>query len=134
MLAKDAPVLASTNQVLTGSTINGIYFNYQVACKTAVTAAIPQVYLQVVKNPGGNITIPTATAVGASDDKRYTIHQEMIQVENASGGNAKAIFNGVIVIPKGYKRFGPNDELIVQIFAPNIDITYCLQCHYKEFR
>ncbi len=130
----DAPVLANTGDVETGAKVNGIYLKVEVACLVEVASAIPNVYMIIVKNPGGNITAPSATAVGASDNKRFVIHQEMINVENVTGGQARILFNGVIAIPKGYRRFAPNDLLQLIIIAPSIQIAYCVQCHYKEFR
>ncbi len=135
VLAVDAPTLGNITQVETGSKVNGIYLKVEVASnETEVIGAIPNVYMMVFKNPGGNNTFPDANTVGTSDLKRYVIHQEMIMIENSKGGNPRVLFNGVIVIPKGMRRFAPNDELRVQVFSPVIDIAVCFQCHYKEFR
>ncbi len=135
-LAKDAPVLANTVEVVTGSTVNGIYLKVEVASNEVATAGlIPNVYMFIAKNPGGNITMPNANAVGVSDNKRFIIHQEMLMIENSGkGGNPRVLFNGVIAIPKGYRRFGPNDSLVIGIITPVIDIAFCWQAHYKEFR
>ncbi len=135
ILATDTPVLANTTQCETGSTVNGIYLRIEVASNDdEVVGAIPQAYLTVTKNPGGNIVVPTADAVGADDNKRFVIHQEMMMIENSKGGNPRTLFNGVIAIPKGYRRNAPNDQLIVKVLSPQLDIAVCLQCHYKEFR
>ncbi len=133
--AKDAPVLANTTEVETGAKVNGIYLKIEVASNEAFdSGAIPNVYLIIMKNPGDNLTTPTANAVGASDDKRYVIHQEMVMIQNAIGGNSRILFNGVIAIPKGYRRFGPNDVLSFGILSPALNIALCVQCHFKEFR
>ncbi len=131
---KDAPVLANTNEVETGSKVNGIYLKVEVSCLTTEALAISNVYMLIMKNPGGNIVVPTANAVGANDNKRFVIHQEMVMLNNATAGNPRILFNGVIAIPKGYRRFAPNDQLYVGIVAPAVDIALCIQCHYKEFR
>ncbi len=131
----DAPVLAATTHVEVGSKVNGIYLKVEVASNEAFDAgAVPNVYMIVTKNPGDNITPPAPNAVGASDNKRFVIHQEMIMINNTIGGNPRVLFNGVIVIPKGYRRFAPSDELQLSILSPAIDIAMCVQCHYKEFR
>ncbi len=130
--AVDTVTLADTNGVQTGSTINGIYLHVEVNPVTSV--ALPNVYMIVYKNPGDNITPPVANAVGADDDKRFVIHQEMVMLQAQDDGNPRTVFNGVIVIPKGYKRFGPNDTLIVSLLSPGINVNYCMQAHYKEFR
>ncbi len=133
--ATDTPTLADTTSVLTGSKVNGIFLSLSVASNEAsVMSAIPNCYMYIIKNVGGNLGVIDPAAVGTSDNKRFVIHQEMVMFENQNGGNTKTLFKGVIVIPKGYRRFAPNDLLEVVIRSPTIDITFCLQCHYKEFR
>ncbi len=132
--AIDAPVLANTNQVETGAKVNGIYVKFEVTCLTNVAGAIPNVFLSFMKNPGNNIVIPVPNAVGANDNKRFVIHQEMFNIQNQTEGNPRVGFNGVIVIPKGMRRFGPDDRLYVSVISPQCKIAYCVQAHYKEFR
>ncbi len=128
----DAPVLANTTEVETGSTVNGVYLNLEAYATTA--AALSNVYMILFKNPGNNIAAPIPNAVGGNDDKRYVIHQEMRMLEQQAQGNPRTIFNGVIVIPKGLRRCGPNDRWSVQLISPGVNINYCLQMIYKEFR
>ncbi len=132
----DNPAIANTADVLTGSKVNGIYLKVEVASnETEDVGAIPNVYMAVFKNPNNALTgLPIANVVGASFLKKWFIHQEMIMIENSKGGNPRILFNGVIVIPKGMRRFAPEDRLVVSVFSPAIDIALCLQCHYKEFR
>ncbi len=132
---KDAPVLGNTNEVETGSKVNGIYLKVEVASNEAQdVGAIPNVYMIISKNPGTNLSLPAPNAVGSNDNKRFVIHQEMIMIDNKLGGNPRILFNGVVAIPKGYRRFGPNDKLTLSILSPAINIALCFQCHYKEFR
>ncbi len=130
--SKDSPVLGNPSEVLTGSTINGIYLKLE--ANATSSAALANFYMYVIKNPGGNLTLPEANVVGSSDDKRYVIHQEMIMFQQQTNSNPRTVFNGVIAIPRGYRRFGPNDFLQVRVFSPGVSVNYCLQCHYKEFR
>ncbi len=130
--ATDTPVLAASNEVETGSTVNGIYL--RVECYATTGAALANVYMMVWKNPGGNIADFNPNQVGVNDNKRFVIHQEMVMIEQSVNGNPRTLFNGVIAIPKGYRRFAPNDELTVSFLAPGVNISLCLQCHYKEFR
>ncbi len=88
----------------------------------------------VTKNPGGNITIPPANAVGSNDNKRFVIHQEMVMLQKVTPSNPRTLFVGVIIIPRGYRRFAPNDELVLSFLAPGVNIDVCFQVHYKEFR
>jgi len=131
-LAVDAPVLANTTEVETGSTVNAIYLRVEAYAQTA--AALSNFYLAVFKNPGGNLALPNINVIGTSDNKKYVIHQEMVMLQQVVNGNPRTVFNGVIRIPKGYRRFGPNDELEVQTFSPGVNTFQCIQCIYKEFR
>ncbi len=134
--AVDAPVLGSTTQVETGSKVNGFYLKLEVASNDPFDAgAIPNVYMAILKSPANALSgLPVINAVGASDMKRFFIHQEMVMINNAQGGNPRILFNGVVVIPKGMRRMGPDDSLKCIIFSTAIDLVVCLQCHYKEFR
>ncbi len=128
----DTPTLPVTNSVETGSVINGIYLKVEVVATSS--AALSNVYFALMKNPGNNLPLPTANNVGASDSKRFIIHQEMIMLQRQTNSNPRTLFNGVIAIPRGYRRFGPDDRLVLLILPPGVNIDYCVQCHYKEFR
>ncbi len=132
IVADETPTLAETQSVQVGSKVNGIYLNVEAYATTA--AALANVYIIITKNPGNNIVTPVPNAVGSSDNKRFVIHQEMKMLEQSVNGNPRTIFNGVIVIPRGYRRFGPGDVLSISYFAPGVNISACHQCHYKEYR
>ncbi len=135
-LTTDTPTLAAINSVETGSKINGFYIRLEVASNEAIDlGAIPNTYMALFKNVGGNLTAPGANAVGADDNKRFVIHQEMSMIENkGQGSNARTLFNGVVAIPKGYRRNGPGDVWQLLVLTPALDVAYCVQSHYKEFR
>ncbi len=132
----DTPTLAAKNSVETGCKINGFYIRLEVASNEAIDlGAIPNVYMYVWKNPGNNLTAPSASSVGSDDNKRFVIHQEMSMIENkGQGSNARTLFNGVVVVPKGMRRCGPDDKWTVEILSPQLDIAACMQAHFKEFR
>ncbi len=130
--SSDTPVIGSEEQCITGSKVNGIYLHVEVYASTA--GALANCYMMVFKNPGNQLTAPAVNAVGASVLKKYIIHQEMVMLERQINGNPRTLFNGVIVIPKGYIRNGPGDRLKLVLFAPGVNIEWCIQCHYKEFR
>ncbi len=129
----DAPDLANTAFVETGSTVNGIYLHVE-AVNTGVTGVLANAYIMIFKNPGGNLTFPNPNAVGSDDNKKYVIHQEMVMLQMVDNSNPRTLFNGVVVIPRGYRRFAINDQLNVRVFSPGVETNWCLQCHYKEFR
>ncbi len=128
----DAPVLANTTEVETGSKCNGIYLKVEVNATNA--AGLPNVYLSVFKNPGAAISMAAPNVVGSFDNKRYVIHQEMVMLQGVTNSNPRTLFNGVIAIPRGYRRNGPEDQLQAKLLAPGVNLNYCIQCHYKEFR
>ncbi len=128
----DTPVLSSPTDVETGSTINGIYLKVEVNATSS--AALANVYMYVAKNPGNNLALPEPNAVGVSEVKRYVIHQEMVMMQQVTNSNPRTLFNGVIVIPRGYRRNAPDDDLFMRILSPGVNINFCVQCHYKEFR
>ncbi len=128
----DAPTLANTEQVETGSTVNGIYL--KVEAYNVGNQALSNFYLAIAKNPGNNLTFPNANAVGGDDNKKYVIHQEMVMLQRQANSNPRTIFNGVIAIPRGYRRNGPDDRTQILIFTPGVSADFCWQAHYKEFR
>ena len=129
----DDPSLLTTNEVETGSTIHGIYLKLEALHSS--TVGLPNFYMLVMKNPGANINIPQANDVGKTDEKRFVIHQEMVMLSGDAGnGLPRVVFNGVIKIPRGYKRFGPKDKLQVAVKTGTVTADWCLQCHYKEFK
>ncbi len=128
----DNPVQSTTIDCQTGATINGIYL--KVECYARTAGALATAYMMVMKNPGGNLTFTNANVQGISDNKKYVIHQEMVMLNRQVNGNPRTLFNGVIVLPRGYRRLGPNDLLQLQVFSPGVDLDLCIQCHYKEFR
>ncbi len=134
--AVQTPTLANTNEVNVGCTINGFYIRLEAASNDAiVTGAIPNYYMMIAKNPGNNVTMPAPDVVGASDNKRFVIHQEMTMIENkGQGSNPRTIFNGVVVVPKGMRRMAPDDQWKVHTLSPQLDTAACIQVHYKEFR
>ncbi len=128
----DNPVLANVTECKIGSKVNGIYLKVEINATSS--AALSNAYMYVMKNPGGNLAGPNPNVVGPSDNKKYIIHQEMVMMQQVTNSNPRTLFNGVIAIPRGYRRNGPNDLLQLRILAPGVSINYCFQCHYKEFQ
>ncbi len=126
------PTLAGVVDVEMGSTVNGIYLDVEAHAITS--AALPNLYMAVYKNPGGNLAAIAPNTVGANDNKRFVIHQEMIMFQKQDDSNPRTLFKGVIAIPRGYRRFAMNDTLLLALLAPGVNVNYCVQAHYKEFR
>jgi len=134
--AGDNPTQGNVASVETGCKINGFYIRFEAASNEAIDlGAIPNFYFMFSKNPGSNVTMPAPNAVGPDDNKRFVIHQEMTMIENkGQGSNARTVFNGVIVVPKGMRRMGPDDQWVVSTLCPALNTAVCIQVHYKEFR
>ncbi len=128
----DAPVLANVEEVETGSKVNGIYIKVEAVATSS--AVLPNFYMIIGKNPGNNLTLPVPNAVGSNDNKRFVFHQEMVMFQKQSGSNPRTVFNGVVVIPRGFRRMGPNDEIEMRFLSPGVTVDLCVQAHYKEFR
>ncbi len=130
----DAPVLTNVTEVESGSTVNGIYLRVEVSRTGTTSDVLANVYMMVVKNTTGALNFPNANTVGSSDLKKYVVHQEMVMLQGNNASNPRTLFNGVIVIPRLYRRMSQGDFLQVMVFAPGVNINLCIQCHYKEFR
>ncbi len=135
--ASDTPTLGAVAEVITGSKVYGIYLHVEVLHTTG--PGRPNIYMIVYKNPGSALSAASFNpkAIGGLDIKRFVIHQEMILMSGDAGnGLPRPLFNGVIKIPKGMNRMGPDDRLAMNIVTGNagINADWCLQCHYKEFR
>jgi len=128
----DAPVLANVDEVETGSTVNAFYLNVQVAASS--TAALANMYMAVVKNRGNNEIFPNINVLGLSDTKRNVIHEEMIMTEKNTTAIPRTLFKGVIMIPRGMRRNAPDDEFQLLLFSPGVNVDFCVQCIYKEYR
>ncbi len=129
----DTPTLAGTAQCETGSTVKSIFLSVEVV-NTGVTGVLANAYFMIFKNPGNNLTFPNPNVVGADDNKKYVFHQEMIMLEMSDNSNPRTLFKGVIKIPRHLQRNGPTDRITVRVFSPGVELSGCIQTHYKEFR
>ncbi len=129
----DTPVLAATANCETGSSVNGIFLSIE-AVNTGTAGVLANAYIMVFKNPGSNLTFPNPNVVGAANEKKYVFHQEMVMLQMVDNSNPRTLFKGVLVIPKHLRRNGPDDVIVVRVFAPGVETNWCMQAHYKEFR
>ncbi len=129
----DTPDLANTDEVETGSFVKSFFCSIEVV-NTGTAGVLANAYAMFFKNPGGNLTMPNPNVVGASDNKRYVFHQEMIMLQMVDNSNPRTLFKGTLKVPKHLQRMGPNDILGVNLLAPGVEINGCVQIHYKELR
>ncbi len=130
----DNPALsANPEQVVVGSHVRSIFLNIQVAALTA--AALANVYMIISGNPGNAIgSQPDANVTGTSDFKKQIFHTEMLMVQKVAPGIPRTLFKGVLKIPRKFGRIGQDDTIQVQLFAPGVNMDFCIQCIYKEIR
>ena len=131
----DSPSTSSTTEVQTGGRVNSLYLNVQVLATTST--ALPNFYLILYKNPGNNVLaaqIPEANAVGTSDFRKQVFHQEMRMMSQENDSIPITMFNGVLKLPQRFQRMGINDTVVIQFISPGVDVFYCIQCIYKEYR
>ncbi len=140
IVAAEAPVSSTPNQCKITSTVRAIYLRVEVIQKVAA-GGVDNIYMYVAKNPSNDIILPFVDAVGASDKRKWVIHQEMMMTGNvltAADAIPRTLFKGVIKIPFRYQRIGIQDKLEVHIGHRNGEVTqqsnFCLQCIYREFR
>ncbi len=135
-VAKDNPVLSVASECALGCKINAFFISVEVVASELDAGATPNFYWYLWKNPGANLTAPQPNSVGTSDNKKHVIHQEMVMINAVVNGTPRSVFKGVIVIPKGMRRMGPEDQWLMQHFIPSTGVTVnsCAQVHYKEFR
>ncbi len=136
----DNPVRASINECAVGSKVFAIYLRVEVIFGGTPAGGIDNIYMYVFKNPSSSLTTPPVDGIGASEDRKYVIHQEMMMTGNNTSLSdvPRTLFKGVIRIPKLYQRNGYGDKLQVVIGHRTGEATqatnFCLQCIYKEFR
>ncbi len=142
VIKEDASVdyKVSETKVESGSTVSAIFLNVQVVLSTPA-GGINNIYLAVVKNPGGQLLVPALNTVGTSAVRKFFIHQEMVMLGNGVDQGSfisKTLFKGVVLIPPRLKRFGIDDKLSVILQHRTGEATqvtdFCLQCIYKEFQ
>ncbi len=132
-IAVDDPARSTVTQVETGAHVSAIFLNIQVVPTSS--GSIPNIYMYLFKSPGNNLAAVKGNAVGASDVKKFVLHQEMLMFQKISDtANPRTLFKGVIRIPGSYKRMGADDQIKVILYAPGVAFNWCIQCIYKEIR
>ncbi len=134
------PPTTTANAVETGSHVYSVFLNVQVIQKVAA-GGVDNIYMIVFWNPSNNLVAPPVDGVGADDNRRFVLHQEMRMtgtVLTAADAIPLTLFKGVVRIPKVFHRNGIQDKLQVLIGHRSAEVTqqsnFCLQAIYKEFR
>ncbi len=132
--AVTSPSPTVTNDVSHGCIIKAIWLSLDV-CGLANTGVLNNAWINIMKNPGANLTAPSAEAVGSSNEKKFIFKQWHAMIMRNQDGNVPYHWEGWIKIPKRYQRMGTDD--IIQIAAEcTTAVTghFSYEAIYKWFR
>ncbi len=137
-----AYALADTDGVPVGSMVSSIFLEiFFYAEGGEVANEVPLVDWYIIKDPNGvyGVTfdtthLPTPGATGLHANKSKILHEEK---GLAGGGDASLagvpmVFKGVIRIPRGMRRFGQADVLLIAGRA-NFATKFCAKAVYKHY-
>ncbi len=108
--AQDSATLAVSKDVEKGCNIKAIFIDIDV-CGISGTGVLNTFDGYIMKNPGSNLTPPSANTWGISNEKKFIFHTISAMIMRNQDGNAPVKFRGWIKIPKRYQRMGANDQL-----------------------
>ncbi len=108
--AQDSAVLSVQQDVEKGCTINQIYISFDV-CGLGGTGVLNTADMYLFKNPGSNLTIPSATFWGTSNEKKFIFKTWHFMIMRNQDGNMPFHWEGWVKVPRGYKRMGANDQI-----------------------
>jgi len=110
LIAKAVTSPAPTNKsdVSHGCVIKNIWVTLDL-CGLGGTGVLNNLDAYLIKNPGDNLTLPTANAVGSSNEKKYVIKQWRFMAMRNQDGNPPYHWEGWVKIPKPYQRMGTDD-------------------------
>ncbi len=110
--AVNSPESASApEEVVHGATIKAIWLVIDV-CGLGGTGVLNFFEGYVMKNPGANLTPPSPSSVGTSNEKKFVFKEYFGMIMRNQDGNAALHWEGWIPIPKRYQRFGTDDTLV----------------------
>ncbi len=107
-IASSAPLSTVGNSIENGSIIKAIWISLDV-CGLAGSGVLQRTNVILMKNPGANLTAPSAFAVGTSNEKKFVIKQWAAMTMRNQDGNPPYHWEGWIKIPKRYQRMGTDD-------------------------
>ncbi len=103
-----SPSATTANEVERGCIIKAIYCNFDF-CGLAASGILQRTFAYLIKNPGTNLTLPGASVVGTSNEKKFVIRQWQFMTMRNQDGNNPNHWEGWIPIPKRYQRMGTDD-------------------------
>ncbi len=114
--AVNTPLSTVATDVSNGCIIKAIWVTLDV-CELAGTGVLNNFSAYIAKNPGANLTLPLAFAVGSSNEKKFVFKQWQAMMMRNQDGNNPYHWEGWIKVPKRYQRMGTDDTLVLAIAA-----------------
>ncbi len=108
--AQDNPTLAAKNDVQFGCKIKALWLTFDV-CGLAASGVLNVAHIYIMKNPGANLTPPTPSTEGFSNEKKFIFKSWQAMIMRNQDGNVPYHWEGWIKIPRVYQRMGANDEI-----------------------
>ncbi len=132
--AVNTPLSASNaEEVSQGSTIKALWIVIDV-CGLGGTGVLNSFNGFLMKNPGANLSPPSAGAVGTSNEKKFVIKQWFGMIMRNQDGNAPLHWEGWIKIPKRYQRMGTDDTWLINMKCTTaLTGHFAIQALYKWF-
>ncbi len=111
--AVDNPATTVSSDVKNGSVIKAIWVSLDF-CGLDSTGVQQTTGVYLFKNPGANLTAPSAFSVGNSNEKRFVIKSWTQMTMRNQDGNPPYHWEGWIKIPKKYQRMATDDLWVLQ--------------------
>jgi len=110
--AVDSATLAAGADVERGCTVNNVWISLDF-CGLAATGVLQSTTVYLMKNPGTNLTPPAPRTEGTSNEKKFIFKTWNQMTMRNQDGNPPYHWEGWVKIPKQYRRFGSNDQLVM---------------------
>ncbi len=113
-----------------GATVRSFYLFFQ-TISTGTGTSNHDWY--IIKDPGGQLSVPVPGATGGSLNRKWIIHEEKGLPGNDSDGAYPLTFKGVIKIPRHMQRCGEGDKIMIVHRSADIS-NICVKAIYKFIR
>ncbi len=130
--AVDNPATTVDSDCKNGSIIKAIWISLDF-CGLAATGVQQTTAVYLFKNPGANLTAPTAFGVGNSNEKRFVIKSWHQMTMRNQDGNPPYHWEGWIKIPKKYQRMATDDLWTLQYATDSAAGHLSVHTIYKYF-
>ncbi len=126
------PSATTANHVERGCLIKALWISFDV-CGLAASGVLQRTVLYLIKNTGTNLTLPSAFAVGTSNEKKFVIRQWQFMTMRNQDGNPPNHWEGWIPVPKRYQRMGIDDLWQLAFEVDAAAGHFAVQCIYKWY-